>query len=164
MIQNNDYSSSYKSNRDKIVKQKKNLLKDRDLLEFLYEVKLDPSSIDFELVNENEIFNKSSNFVKSSFYSLIRNKSILFKYYNLYLIYFWLRPKRLIQIIISLIGNKNYYKDLLLIYTQLKLFINGFDTKNICILKKNIEFTFQKKFKNNNDLILFIINKRMGWE
>lgn len=164
LIQNNNYSSSYVINRSIIGSQNNLSRKDKDLLEFLYEVKLNPSSINFDLINEEDVFDKSYSFVKSRFLMLIKNHNSFFNNYKLYIIYFWIRPRRVFQVFISILGNKLYFKDLLLIYAQLSIFINDFEVKKMNHLKKIIEIMFKQKFMNNDELVVFIINKRMGWE
>jgi|SaaInlStandDraft_1057018.scaffolds.fasta_scaffold00979_7 hypothetical protein len=165
LLQNNIYSSSYKSNRDNIDNINFISIGDKDLLKQAYCIKLEPSLIDFEKINEDIFFDKSSIFVREQFYKLLKEHNRIFESVFWYNLYFWIRPRRIIQILISFITDKKYIKDLMLISVQLKIFLNQFELeeKEFRSVKKGLEIITRQKFENMEELIKYVIKTRMGW-
>jgi len=166
LLQSNIYSSSYVLNKNKFENLDYITKSDKELLRFSYKIKLEPSLINFEEIDEDVFFEKSCIFVREQFFKLLKGKNVLLKNISIYNIYFWLRPKRIVQILLSLVGNKKYFKDLIIISVQLKLFLNDFslDNKELRKIKKKLEATTKQKLDNADELIEYVIKTRMGWE
>ena len=164
LLQMHIYTSSYKENRKTLKNLKCFSSDEKKIINFFYEVKLNPTTVDFSIINEEELFYKSYCFVKSCFFRLISNHNPLFKYKTIYMFYFWIRPRRFIQILFSLFGNKSFLKELLLIFIQIRLFLYNFNLNRLEITQRIFEILFKKKFQNKNEFIDFVIKKRMGWE
>ena len=166
LLQNNRYNSSYNKNRDKLESIDYLNSNEKVLLKLSYKIKLNPSSVDLDIINENDFFKTSYSFVKSHFFKLLKRQSIFLKNSSVYNLYFWLRPKRIIQILLSLVGDKKYFRDLILIKVQLDLFLNDFpiEGKELMNIKKTIEVVSGQKFENTDEVIAYIIKTRMEWE
>jgi len=161
----NKYQSSYVKNRDQAKISKQYSIQEKNLIDWAYKIKLNPNKVIFDNFDEADIFNRTIEFTEKEFLKLRKSHCFLLQNNQIYLIYFWVRPKRIAQIFISILKDKIFLKDLMITYLQLLLIMNRFliPKQKVKRIIKLCSFIFNKEYKNISEVIEFVIKTRMGW-